>query len=159
MPWRYMTKAEILAAYPVFKKSLPWNRITLVDTYGVGESLYVMGRQIHVGPDYYKGMDKVQGGVSDLVHELTHVWQHEHGPHRAAYLVGSLAAQVIHGKTEAYAYKEGKAWNEYNPEQQAEIVRHWYAGGMSPTDPLFAYVRDNIWTREIDPNHKIEYPI
>ncbi|HEX8569727.1 MAG TPA: hypothetical protein VF699_07365 [Caulobacteraceae bacterium] len=152
MASRKLRRGEVQGAYPVFKDSLPWGHITLTDREGAGRSLYVMGRTVHVGPEYFtKGMDQVQGGVSDLVHELTHVWQHEHGVNGAVYLVGSIAAQVVHGKAEAYVYTEGKPWNAYNPEQQAQIVRHWFAGGMSPSDSLFPYVRDNIWAKSYDP--------
>ena len=44
----------------------------------------------------------------------------------------------------AYEYESGKSWNEYNVEQQARIVEHWYVGGMKQDSELYPYVRDHI---------------
>ena len=35
----------------------------------------------------------------------------------------------------AYEYESGKPQNEYNVEQQARIVEHWYVGGMKQNSP------------------------
>jgi hypothetical protein len=56
----------------------------------------------------------------------------------------------------AYSYTVGKSWGQYNIEQQASIVAHWFTptnvcfengpcgGGMKTTDSRYRYIRDNI---------------
>lgn len=68
-----------------------------------------------------------------LMHELTHVWQYQHDG--IIYLFQALHVQLRFGK-KAYAYggsdglrqalKTGKSLKDFNREQQADIVRHYY---------------------------------
>lgn len=68
-----------------------------------------------------------------LMHELTHVWQYQHiGMH---YALTALILQLRYG-VDAYAYggevglkqakRMGKSLQDFNLEQQADIVRHYY---------------------------------
>jgi len=68
-----------------------------------------------------------------LLHELTHAWQYQRRGLR--YLFHAIRAQISLG-TKTYdfgaekglkdAIQAGKAFNHFNPEQQAEIVRTCY---------------------------------
>ncbi len=158
MALRYLSKAEIAFARPVFRDSVPWSRIQLADDLGMGDIEYTWQRTVHVGRTHYAGMDASPGGRSLLIHELTHVWQHEHGVHGSAYIAGSVAAQLLHGRDIAYRYFAGRTWDDYNPEQQAMIVQDWYFKGQSTTSPLFRYIRDHIWKKTIAPDHRVEFP-
>src|SRR5262249_50136854 len=64
-----------------------------------------------------------------LLHELTHVWQYQNGG--ASYIAGALSAQLgavltTGNNHAAYDYtallERGAAWQDWNPEQQAELV-------------------------------------
>lgn len=71
--------------------------------------------------------------MSWLVHELTHVWQYQHGG--PVYLLQALWAQIRLG-ADAYGYGwdeglrqaalEGKTLLDFNREQQGDIARHYY---------------------------------
>jgi hypothetical protein len=164
MSLRYLTKAEIAIGSSVFQDSLPWRRIQLSDRYGFGDRPYAMGRTIHVGDVHFKGMDKShdpkttpQDGPSVLVHELTHVWQSEHSVHRAGYIFGSIEAQIEKGS--AYSYTlAGQNWDDYDPEQQAQIVQDWYfKDGQSQQSKRWPFIRDYIRKKHIAPDDRIEY--
>lgn len=71
-----------------------------------------------------------------LVHELTHVWQAQHG-------VGLLRGKLRAGDgPKAYDYPVGMdcAWERLNIEQQAMVVEHRFRlsrGGRVPADKAF----------------------
>jgi Subtilase family len=66
-----------------------------------------------------------------LIHELTHIWQYEHGG--AKYIPEALA---VNGKSSGYDYKgvsnlrklqaARKGMSSFNPEQQAKIVEEYF---------------------------------
>ena len=64
-----------------------------------------------------------------FVHELTHVWQHQHGIW--------LPLRRHPFCRYRYAYRPGRPLRRYGIEQQAEIVRDAWAGlvGLTPRDP------------------------
>jgi len=77
-----------------------------------------------------------------LIHELTHIWQYEHGG--AKYIPEALA---VNGKNSGYDYKgvsnlrklraAGKGMSSFDPEKQAKIVEEYYlikAGRASETE-------------------------
>jgi hypothetical protein len=69
-----------------------------------------------------------------LAHELTHAWQYQH--QGWMYLVRAILAQVRE-RDKAYDYggedglyearRLGKRFHDFNPEQQGNIVQHYYA--------------------------------
>jgi hypothetical protein len=60
-----------------------------------------------------------------LVHEICHVWQHQHGGH--AYIADSLHAQLVGDGYELdKGIREGKPWHGLNCEQQATLVEEGY---------------------------------
>ena len=152
MSVRNLNTREVALAKPVFKDSLPWQRIEITPTAGLKGSLYTMGRTLNVGPYYYQGMDVGINGPELLIHELTHVWQYEHRQQPASYFLDAAWTQVTKGYPDGYQYQEGADWDDYTAEQQAEIVRHWFKAGKKSTDSLFPYIRDVIWTKRMQPD-------
>ena len=71
-----------------------------------------------------------------FIHEMTHVWQFYHG-----YWVNirALWAMTI-GKGYSYTLNSDDAWDDFNVEQQAQIVEDWFANGMSPNDDRFVFI-------------------
>lgn len=98
------------------------------------------------------------------IHELTHVWQYEHGG--AKYIPEALA---VNEKDSGYDYKgvsnlrklqaAGKGMSSFNPEQQAKIVEEYFliktgrasetkfCGGATSEDlPSYAYFVKEVST-------------
>ncbi|MBK7858865.1 MAG: hypothetical protein IPJ65_09655 [Archangiaceae bacterium] len=70
-----------------------------------------------------------------LVHEVCHVWQHQHGGH--AYIADSLEAQLVgDGYRLEKGLREGKRWAELNCEQQATLVEEAYEQRCFDGKPL-----------------------
>jgi hypothetical protein len=157
---RYLNRKEMQLAQPVFRDSLPWFRIQLSPRVGMEDRPFTMGRTIHVGPEGFRdGMDSDWERSRTLIHELTHVWQYEHGCYGGSYIFSSGWAQATEGK-KAYIYTLSKDWDKYNVEQQGEIVADWWAFGCSSTDLRYPYLRDFIWSKHIKPddNEWNKYP-
>ena len=71
-----------------------------------------------------------------LIHELTHVWQFYHG---YWVVLRSFWANVP-GKGYHYTLEESDAWDDFNVEQQASIVEHWFTRGMQINDDRFPFI-------------------
>jgi Putative peptidoglycan binding domain len=95
-----------------------------------------------------------------LIHELTHVWQGQHGSYPTKYWYGAAKSQGFEGlkdivekkgftswnehRGRAYAYGMNNIgvnnWNDFNYEQQGSIVEHWYTSGTWTNhfgDPMY----------------------
>jgi hypothetical protein len=81
-----------------------------------------------------------------LIHELTHAWQIHHSSFVAGLICESIADKARDQLGEnVYDYEDGgKQWSEYNLEQQAAIVDHWYQEGLSDVHPFYRYIQGNI---------------
>ncbi len=70
--------------------------------------------------------------MHSIVHEMTHVWQHQNGG--PIYMGKALAAQQF---GDAYDWKkglaEGKSFAQLDPEQQAEMIADAYKAGFFNT--------------------------
>lgn len=67
---------------------------------------------------------------SVLVHETTHVWQHQNGG--TDYMSEALFAQMLGG---GYRYEDdilikNKTWAMLNPEQQGQLIEDAFASGF-----------------------------
>jgi hypothetical protein len=87
-----------------------------------------------------------------LVHELTHVWQYQRGHTVEALLPPAIAGNPayaygdVQGLREAHA--QGRTFDQFNTEQQADIVADYYAtrktgGDTSAYEPFVSRVRDS----------------
>lgn len=147
---REMTTGEKDTAKEVFESTIIYSSVRIADDAGLGGKPWCSPPGwgwlpyfiLHVGSDY----DEIPKGL--LIHELAHVWQGQHGI-PFDYVINSGCSQayswVTTGNTGgAYEYSDNLQWFEYNVEQQAAIVQHWYRAGMSRWDWRYRYICSNI---------------
>lgn len=153
---RGLLREEKRIADSVFQSTIPYYRVEIDPIIGLGGrpfttpfplpilSPVALGYIIHAGPEAFcQGMHTSIARQATLIHELAHVWQGVHSLWSTQYVHSSLWAQAWEGSN-AYVYTAGGDWDDYNAEQQAQIVEDWFSGGMDPSSPLFRYIRDNI---------------
>ncbi len=142
-PGRRLTEDEVARLRPIFDDSLDYTRVRVKEgrlgllgmsgrAFVHGDTVYVPGR----GPPDY--------GL--LVHELTHVWQHQHGG--TAYMSAALAAQWM---GDGYDWRKAVArelrWAQLNPEQQAQLIEDAALVGLiPPAVPIPPKARLKGWT-------------
>jgi hypothetical protein len=163
---------EITIARTVFKNTIPYDKVLVSDGLGYNDREFTMptsmpatwmynvdedlGKYVmHCGDGYY-GMSYRQNDKETLIHELVHVWQGEHSSSSWDYVFGSMFSQALLGE-DAYEYdrKRLQQWDDYNPEQQAYIVQHWFAGGMKEKieeDRRFYFIKAHLWGEKMEFN-------
>jgi hypothetical protein len=147
---RSLTAAEIAVARQVFQNTINYGMVKVTNTTGAGGRPWTTNTPpiylVNVG-SLYSSLSSSASRRTLLIHELAHVWQ---GQHLVPFMINSLAHQTLSfianggDVAPAYTYTPGLPWGQYNAEQQASIVTHWYTGGMSTTDARYRYIRDNI---------------
>jgi hypothetical protein len=168
MAHRPINDREIRIARPVYRFTLPYDRILIADSLGAGEAQYTFRRiaryVVHMGPEAF-ALNYSPDLESTLIHELAHVWQGHHAVIPWGYMVESLACQGVAigaaivkrkklrgARDAAYFFKRDpsrpeavmKPFQDYNPEQQALLIQLWFDEGMADDD-LFPYIQCNIW--------------
>jgi type VI secretion system secreted protein VgrG len=149
-----MTNKERDAAKLVFHDSINFSKVRVQDDTGLGGSPWTSpptpwGQYwvMHVGTTLYTDLAKNQNRKTVMIHELTHVWQGQHG---VPYVSNSAAHQAITailngGKVaKVYHYTAGGPWRYYSCEQQASIVDDWFRDGCMWTHPNWVYIKENI---------------
>ena len=183
--YRNLTPAEMNIATGVFKKSIDFRYVFIADTFlpfnDVPVTLMFDDRQtvidisIHIRYWFaiYWGLSVYQNGAdkgfdvsgkslsSTLVHELTHIWQGQHGV-AFMYMVQSMIAQgkaifQYWDRNKAYEYDHNnyQKWGDYNVEQQGNIVEDWFdvaIGKQSTNDLRFTYIQNVIRAGKPDAN-------
>ena len=171
---RLLTNGEISWARMVFQATLPYERIYISDAIGLGNRAFTIPAPsvgqvaastiatslfgplatpfitatpaafyiINFGTSGFANAGSL-ANLPTFIHELTHVWQSYQQTFANAYIFNSLWHQAVSGNN-AYSYNLGQSWNNYNVEQQASIVEHWFSSGMSSSNPRFTYIRNNI---------------
>lgn len=141
-----------VAFHRVFGKTVPYDKIMLSGALGVGGRPYTVpdltsvGRYIiSIGDQSYWNARKPEDYWGTLIHEMTHVWQGFNSFFAWGYTLNSLWYQA-HKGSGAYRYSKVQwlEWDDYNVEQQAQIVEDWFTDGSKTTDPRWRYIRDNI---------------
>lgn len=124
---RPLDAAEIRLARSVFGASIDYSRVRLIPT-GILEYRTV-ANFIRV-PEKFTIADEYM--AQTLIHELTHVWQYQHGG--TSYISISLAAQIAGtlrtgSRNAAYDYQitPGASFFKFTPEQQGLIVENYFA--------------------------------
>jgi hypothetical protein len=142
-PGRRLTEEEVARLRPIFSESLDYARVRVKEgrlgLLGVSRRAFVHGDIVFV-----PGRGPPEFGL--LVHELTHVWQHQHGG--TAYLSAALAAQWWgDGYNWRKAVGQALRWAQLNPEQQAQFIEDAaLAGLIPPSVPLPARAKLKGWT-------------
>lgn len=129
--FRYLASGEERLARSVFEGSLPYKRIVISDGLGLDNRPFTVPEPmtsryiLNLGDTY--AMTVRDEDKALLIHELTHVWQGEHGDWRGDYVFQSVWHQAKKGN-KAYKYDPDHLgrWTQYNPEQQASLVEDWY---------------------------------
>lgn len=96
---------------------------------------------INVGSSCYSKLATTEKSL--LVHETMHVWQGKNSTFSLSYVFNSVINQCFSGSG-AYTYTLGKAWSDYNVEQQASIVEDWYDRGESTSDSAYTYISNHV---------------
>jgi hypothetical protein len=123
---RALTEAERTIAARIFGTSIDISRVRLIPTDVL--EYRTVGNNIRMPKDFtIVNQDMAQ----TLVHELTHVWQYQHGG--TAYMSHSVQTQIVGAlrgnRNFAYDYelKPGGSFFDFTPEQQAFIVENYFA--------------------------------
>ena len=142
-PGRRLTDDEVARLRPIFGDSLKYARVRVKEgrlgLFGTPGRAFVHGDTVFV-----PGRGPPDFGL--LVHELTHVWQHQHGG--TAYMSAALAAQWM---GDGYNWRKAVArelrWAELNPEQQAQFIEDAAVAGLIPSSvPISPRARLKGWT-------------
>lgn len=116
---RRLSGYEVTLLRPIFGASVDYAAVRLKEgplgVLGVSGRAFAHGDTVFVPPP---------SGPTDLgllVHELVHVWQHQHGG--TAYMSSAIVAQL---SRDGYDWRKGVErdlrWEELNPEQQAQFI-------------------------------------
>jgi len=149
---------EVVAAFNVFHGSIDYGQVRVQDDLGLGNSPWTSPPSplnsnyvLHVGQTLYTDLAKNPNRKRVFIHEMTHVWQGQHGV-PLGYVLNSAFHQSISAITnggnvsKAYQYTPGWKWAQYNCEQQATIVDHWLRDGSSSNHAHYVYITTNIRT-------------
>ncbi|MFD0635990.1 DUF4157 domain-containing protein [Catenulispora yoronensis] len=123
---RALLPAEVELASGVFGRGLDLSRVRLIPTKVL--EYRTVGNNVRV-PEHFTIDEPYM--AQTLIHELTHVWQYQHGG--TDYLSHSLQTQAAAGlrgnRDYAYDYELGprSSFFEYTPEQQASIVENYFS--------------------------------
>ncbi|HEX8920428.1 MAG TPA: hypothetical protein VF766_03055 [Pyrinomonadaceae bacterium] len=161
---RLINEEEEALARQVFHDQLPYGKIYIANFYLPGNEgvpvTMASGTEIipikslteytiYFGPEVFRKGAHAPATRETFIHELTHVWQGYHSTFSWHYMVESMLAQgraiIFHGdRNRAYDFKAGQAWDDYNVEQQANIVESWFAKGMETDSELYGYIDEHI---------------
>jgi len=145
---RSLNDAERREAREIFGNSLDLDPVRIVTT------------RLAAAPTTLGDYIRASGSMSTatLIHELTHVWQYQHGG--AAYISDSICHQVAAwaatgSRNAAYdltdVVRPGKSFSEYTAEQQAMIVETYYDEPDKRTDPVYQALIDQVRRRSPAP--------
>lgn len=126
---RSLTSAEVDLARSVFGASLDYDRVRIVPIEISALEYRTVGNVIYAPPDFTIGNESM---AETFVHELTHVWQYQHGGTRyiSVSLTRQFGAAVSSGsRNVAYDYRitPGDSFFDFAPEQQGLIVQNYFA--------------------------------
>ncbi len=118
-----LTAAEIAEARKVYGDSIDYSQVRLkrgaAGVFSSNDRPFAHGNTVYM---------KNVNDPASLIHELAHVWQHQHGG--TDYMTKAVIAQTL---GDGYDWKggldQGKRFKDLNPEQQAELLKAAYASG------------------------------
>jgi hypothetical protein len=138
MERRSLTPGEIDIARSIFGDAIDYAKVQLVK----GKWWPLQSRNAAMAPNGNIYFHPHAGGWSEdfskealgrqgfFIHEMTHVWQAQHG--------GTLFLPLMRHPFCRYSYKlkAGKPFDRYGLEQQAEIVRHRFLADRNASVPI-----------------------
>jgi len=163
---RRLTTDEENFAKRVFGDSIDFEHVRLTNLSGIGTRPFTFPTVdntilINIGNSFDAPKDAVFDSYPFpgqlLIHELTHVWQIQHGSLKDGYVPGWLCRGIVDGEYTPAA--SGAAWSSYGVEAQGSIADRWFGGNkgskkadagspesipMSEDSEYFRYIRDNI---------------
>ena len=128
-PERRLTPSELELLRAVYADSVDFERVRIRapvhGLLGISRRAFVIEDTLFVPAEFLPLQSEV------LVHEVCHIWQHQHGGH--AYIADSLHAQLLgDGYRLAKGLDEGRAWHQLNCEQQATLLEEaWLQGAFN----------------------------
>jgi hypothetical protein len=124
---RLLNAGEHTLVQSVFGHSIDYDRIHLVPLNAL--EFRTVGNNVYI-PKGFSIADEMM--AQKLIHELTHVWQYQHGG--TSYISISLGTQIKasirHGNRNfAYDYQisVGQSFFDFTPEQQGFLVENYFA--------------------------------
>ena len=134
---RKLTSAEITSLKAVYGDSIDYSKVTIkegdVGLLGIGGRTRTVGNTIYVAKDNLPLTDAL------VTHEMAHVWQFQNGG--TDYMSESIWAQAVGDDYDfEKGIKDGKAFRDLNPEQQAELIEQAFRTGFfNGTGKSFIY--------------------
>lgn len=124
---RPLTAGERSLAQSVFGSSIDYGRVRLVPFEAL--EYRTVANNIYIPPNFTIAREDM---AQTLIHELTHVWQYQHGgtSYISIALGSQLAAAISHGNRNfAYDYQiqAGQSFFDFTPEQQGLLVENYFA--------------------------------
>ena len=128
---RPLTSREVRYAKTIFGNRIDYGVVRVVNKpssfFARYASATAHGSNIHYHEAKLLSNDHARESLLNrklLVHELTHVWQHQNGVDVRALGLALLLRYPMNYNA-AYKYEVGKIFVSYNMEQQAKIVEHY----------------------------------
>ncbi|NNC01922.1 hypothetical protein HJC10_03515 [Corallococcus exiguus] len=144
---RKLTGDELKVLHEVYGDSIDYSRIEIKE--GNAGLLTVGGRPFTHGDTIYIPEGSLPLQPELLVHEAAHVWQHQNGGND--YMSEALVGQWFgDGYNFEKALRQGKAWEEMNPEQQAELIEQAFGQGCFETPPSPFMVDGRDYTTQFE---------
>ncbi len=133
---RELTGPERCELKRIFGDSIDFDRVRIKEgpagLFSASKRAFVHGDTIYIPPD------KSPASMDLLIHEMTHVWQHQNGG--TDYMSEALWGQSM---GDGYLFRkgllQGKQWSELNPEQQASFIASIWEQGLFQ-DPNARYL-------------------
>ena len=156
---RPLLPAEIALVRPIFGNAIDYSKVRLIPT-SIAQ-FTTIGNNIRITNDFTISNPYY---AETLIHELTHVWQYQHGG--TSYISVSLAAQIAASlktpsRNFAYEYQitPDKSFFSFLPEQQGLIVQNYFAMLRDKAQPNLPFYRGNHPSLEAcTPNNKSCFP-
>ena len=147
--WRRLTENEVRMAKQVFADSINFHRIKIyrgIPLLPNANTAIAPNGNIYF-PRKHCPEDFTQAGIAYkiwLIHELTHVWQHQRGHKSFGFPAYSSCSKGGYRKRKAYTYPIPLPHiNQLNIEQQADLIAHYFAATFlpkniyTPQQPIF----------------------
>ncbi|WP_426730257.1 hypothetical protein [Myxococcus faecalis] len=144
---RSLTDDEVSALRTVYGDSIDYSRISIKE--GSAGLFSLSGRAFTHGDTIYIPKKDLPLQLDLLVHEVGHVWQHQNGG--TDYMSEALVAQFFgDGYNVLKALREGKAWEDMNPEQQAELLELGFKSGHLADASIPFILEGEDYTAQLD---------